>query len=284
MVMSPIHWFGGKSARVKKLLPLIPYHYRYVEVFGGGASLLLGKQPVPVEVYNDLDSGLVNFFRVLRDEAKYARLCKLAALTPYSREEYNYCLDTYQAVDDDVERAYRWFITARNSFGGLFGESWGVNGMDSKRGMAGRVSAYLSAIDRLPEVHHRLMRVVIEHNTWERIVEVYDNSETFMYFDPPYVPGTRREGKYKHEMTLEDHERLVDTLLRIQSKCMLSGYEHDVYKPLDDAGWARRTFDVVCSAAARTKATGIQGRGACLKNQGRMEVVWMNYKPGQVTV
>lgn len=59
---SPIRWLGGKGLIVAKLLPLIPPHRIYVEPFGGGANLLLAKEPSLVEVYNDLDSGLVNFF------------------------------------------------------------------------------------------------------------------------------------------------------------------------------------------------------------------------------
>ncbi|WP_414647656.1 DNA adenine methylase, partial [Desulfurella sp.] len=37
---SPIRWFGGKSHLVKKLLNYIPKHQYYLELFGGGASLL----------------------------------------------------------------------------------------------------------------------------------------------------------------------------------------------------------------------------------------------------
>lgn len=77
---SPICWFGGKGLMVSKLLPLIPPHHIYVEVFGGGASLLFAKEPSPVEVYNDIDSGLVNFFRVLRDPEKFARFLPLGCI------------------------------------------------------------------------------------------------------------------------------------------------------------------------------------------------------------
>jgi len=62
---SPINWVGGKGNMVAKLLKYIPPHYVYVEVFGGGASLLFAKKPSPVEVYNDIDVNLVNFFRYI---------------------------------------------------------------------------------------------------------------------------------------------------------------------------------------------------------------------------
>lgn len=106
---------------VAKLLPLIPPHKIYVEVFGGGASLLFAKEPSPVEVYNDLDSGLVNFFRVLRDPGKFEKFYRKVCFTPYSREEYCFCRDTWGECKDDVERAYRWFVVARMSFSGKFG-------------------------------------------------------------------------------------------------------------------------------------------------------------------
>lgn len=40
---SPIKWLGGKFHMRNKLLPLIPKHRTYVEVFGGGAQLLFTK-------------------------------------------------------------------------------------------------------------------------------------------------------------------------------------------------------------------------------------------------
>lgn len=76
-----------------RLLPLIPPHHTYVEVFGGGAALLFNKEPSPVEVYNDIDGNLVNFFRVLRDPEKFQRFYQLLQLTPYSREEFRYCFN-----------------------------------------------------------------------------------------------------------------------------------------------------------------------------------------------
>ncbi len=68
MVNSPIRWVGGKSRFRKFIIPLIPEHTCYVEPFAGGAWILFGKPPSPVEVLNDIDQELINFFRILKHE------------------------------------------------------------------------------------------------------------------------------------------------------------------------------------------------------------------------
>lgn len=277
-VASPIYWFGGKRYLINKLLPLIPEHRTYVEVFGGAAWLLLSKPPSPVEVYNDIDSRLVNLFRVLRDPEKFAEFQRLAALTPYSREEWEWCYYHQDEGDDDVEQAWHFFVVIRQSFAGKGGD-WGYNVRDSSRGMSGVVSAYLSSIERLPEVHARFMRVQIEHDDFRNLIRRYDSPETFFYLDPPYVPTTRRGGGYRHEMSHEDHEDLVRLLLGIQGKALLSGYDNPIYKALEDAGWKRLNFEAVCHAAGRTRQSGLQGEGKVLATQKRVESVWFNYEP-----
>ncbi len=270
---SPIRWYGGKYYMVKNLVPLLPPHITYVEVFGGGAQLLFAKPPSPVEVYNDIDSGLVNFFRVLRDPRKFKRFYRLVSLTPYSREEYYFCRATWQQCKDDVERAYRWFVAVRMSFAGA-NQSWGFVVSRSFRGMAGTVSSWLSIIEMLPEIHQRVMRVQIEHRDFRDIFPLYDTSETLFYCDPPYVPETRKLRKvYPHEMTLGDHKDLVAILLNIQGMALLSGYRHPVYDPLEQAGWKRLDFSIPCRSIGVTKA--IVGKGIRTRPL-RTESVWIS--------
>lgn len=188
---SPIRYFGGKGNMTSKLLKLMPPHHTYVEVFGGGASLLFAKPPSPVEVYNDIDSDLVNLFRVLRDTDKFDRFYRLAALTPYSREEYYFCRDTYEQVEDDVERAYRFFVVARMSFSGDRKGGWKLSVTADKGRMAGTCSGWLSTIEGLPQVAARLMRVQVEHYDFRLIFKIYDTPDTLFYCDPPYLPETR---------------------------------------------------------------------------------------------
>jgi len=175
---SPICWFGGKGLLVKKLLPLIPEHKIYVEVFGGGASLLLAKDPAVsrVEVYNDLDNRLVNLFEVLRDPVGFAEFERRSVLTPLSREQFRRCRDV--VGENATERAWAFFVQQRQSFSGL-GESFGFGVSGSSRGMASSCSRWLGAVEGLPALHERLMRVQIECDDWRKILERYDSPETF---------------------------------------------------------------------------------------------------------
>ena len=82
----PVKWHGGKRYLAAKIIAHFPDHRVYVEPFGGGASVLLNKRPVEVEVYNDLDGRIVRLFRVLRDRGQ--EFAEEARLTLYSRIEF----------------------------------------------------------------------------------------------------------------------------------------------------------------------------------------------------
>jgi DNA adenine methylase len=244
----PFPWYGGKAQLASWIVPLLPDHQVYVEVFGGSGAVLFAKPPAPLEVYNDLDQGCVTFFRVLRDPALFPEFLRRAALMPYSRVEYETARVNWQDGTDLVEQALRWYIVARWSFSGNWGGTWGYDVTPNPhRPMAHHVSKWLSVVEDLPALHARIMRCLIEGDDWAAILDRYDGPNTLFYCDPPYVPDTRKPGSrhnYQHEMSPADHEALVARLLAVQGMVVLSGYDHPIYAPLTAQGWVQRRRDV----------------------------------------
>jgi len=258
-----------------KLLPLLPAHREYIEPFFGGGSIFFAKSPAKVETINDLDSAVMGFFRVLRDQPE--EFLRLAQLTQYSRELYHECCKTWQAETDPVRRAWRWWVVARQSFSGEFAQSWSSVVTKSSHSMARSASGFLSSVDRLPEVVTRLQRTQIENAPALRVLERYCTPTSLAYLDPPYIHGTRsKDHPYTHEMADADHEALVEAILRLPGRFVLSGYVHPIYEPLEAAGCIRVDFQTACHAAGKTRTSNLQGEGTGLANQPRTESVWLD--------
>lgn len=81
----------------------------------------------------------------------------------------------------------------------------------------------------------------------------------FVYCDPPYPWSTRGLTRYRYEMSPDDHQRLLDTIVRLPALVMISSYVTDQYAvALKD--WRSFTF------MATTRS-----------GQRREETVWCNY-------
>lgn len=275
---SPITWFGGKGAMAAKLRGYLHApHTTYVEVFGGGASLLFDRAPAPVEVYNDLDGRLTNLFRVLQDPDLFEVFRRRIEAIPRGKRHWEAarCLSSCPAVGE-VTRAAAFFVLARQSFGGIPGNSWGATVGSTSGGQAQSTSAWRNTVNRLPEIHDRLLRVQIDNADFRKLIRHYDRPETLFYLDPPYLPETRRDGGYACELTAADHRELLALVAMIEGMAMISGYPSDLY---DQAlgGWRRDEFRVTAKAQGNTRAIGNQGSGGLHQQRfQRTEVVWMN--------
>lgn len=195
---------------------------------------------------------------------------------PFSRELWEECNRTWVAIHDPIEQAARWYYVARCSFSGSFGSAWSASTNATCSGMTGSVARWLHALQDLPAIHARMQRVQIECCDWRIVLDRYAGPGWLAYCDPPYVHGARRSGGYAHELRDEDHQDLVQRLLAYQGAVVLSGYRTQLYAPLEAAGWQSIEIEVVCQAAGRTRANGLQGAGSAKAKQGRVEVIWRN--------
>ncbi len=263
----PFGWYGGKFSHLDWLLPLLPDCHHYCEPFAGSGAVLLNRHPSPVETYNDLDGEVVNFFRVLRENKE--RLVEAIGLTPFSREEFAMACE----ADPDVptlERARRFYVRARQVRSGLAQTAsigrWANCKNTSRAGMSGVISRWLGAVEDLPEVAERLIRVQIENRPAVDVIRLYDSPETLFYCDPPYLHSTRGDSKaYQFEMTDAQHEQLAEVLNCTHGKVAFSNYQASLLDRLFPAPKWHKTV-----SPERTTHT---------TKDKRVEVLWTNYDP-----
>lgn len=231
-----LRYYGGKFNLAPWIISHFPNHLNYVEPCGGAASVLLQKPRSPLETFNDLDSNVVNFFRVLRDQPD--ELIRKIRLTPWSREEYELSLNP---SGDDVERARRFFVAL-----------WlGMNGSSdftdkAKQGfkVATFDKCYPTELwfDALETIAQRFYRVQIENRPATGIIERFSNNDSLIYFDPPYVEETRAKNNwYGIDWNGNQlHIEAADLLRQAAGYVVVSGYACPLYTDLyERRGWQR---------------------------------------------
>lgn len=216
--LSLVPYVGGKQKLVPHLVGMMPQHIAYVEVFGGGASLLLNKPRSQIEVYNDLDGELVNLFETIR--ADIDAFLKRAEFLLYSREIYEkwYAdINASKAPEDNVERALRFWYVARSSFASHGG--WAFARSEA-RSLAVTV---VNALEELRSIHERLKTVEIDHLDFRECIQNRDAASTFFFVDPPYLETSNyRVGKF----TLDDHKALAEILTKVAGRWVMTVGDH----------------------------------------------------------
>jgi DNA adenine methylase len=258
-------WYGGKYSHLDWLLPLLPKTTHYCEPFGGSAAVLINRDPSPVETYNDVHGEVVNFFRVLRNQKD--ALVEAIGLTPFSRAEFEAAIKEPTEGLTEMERARRFYILARQVRTGLAQKAsagrWAHCLLTSRAGMAGAVSRWLGAVEDLPLIAQRLLRVQIENEPAIEVIKRFDSEETLFYCDPPYPHASRGDANaYANEMTDEQHRELAEVLRSVKGKVALSGYNCPLMDELY-GDWQRVESEEKVIHSVKTT---------------RKEVLWINYE------
>lgn len=180
----------------------------YVEVFGGGGSVLLNKERSVREVLNDKNGNLINLYRVVREQPEELKDRLLYVL--HNREDFKIAQRRLAQFPpaDPIQQAADFYQVVRQSYAG--------NGKQFSP-VARSMWAGFPAIDR---VAGRLQGVTLEIEDFETIFQRYDSPTTFFYIDPPYFftedyyPG--------HIFLRSDHQRLAAILLNVDGLWLLS--------------------------------------------------------------
>lgn len=245
----PLKTHGGKSYLADKIIALMPPRCKnpnkpdpkdtgwlhYVEPYFGGGAVLLAQNPEGIsEVANDINGTLMNFWRILSNPNTFEKMYQCLLSVPFSQWEYIASSDLknfrYQSVPV-IDYAIKFLIHCRQSLSGRMKGFAGVTRNRTRRGMNEQVSAWANSIMGLPEVHARLMRVLIFNRPAIDVIKGEDGVRTLFYLDPPYIHESRvaKDTYSVNEMSNEQHRELLTLLNGIKGKFLLSGYHSDMY-------------------------------------------------------
>lgn len=255
---------GGKRYLAKWIIEHFPQGYQdmvYLEPYCGAASVLLNKEPSLEEYINDTNKGIVNIFKAIRDTPKefIKRLKKFS----YSKESFESALQK-DGLAEGMDLALNEFILRRMSRGGLK-EAFAWSNRE-RGGKPGDVNAWETIIELLPQIADRIEYAFIFNRKALEVINAFNNENTLVYADPPYLPDTRVSKKtYKEdEMSIDDHIELLNNLIKFKGKVIISGYESTLYKKTL-AEWNMKSKKVASNASQqKTKPT-------------KTECIWINY-------
>lgn len=239
----PISYYGGKQKLCLKIIQMIPEHNLYCEPFFGGGAVFFAKDKSPVEVINDSNREVVNFYRVAQSD--FVSLEKEIRITLHSRDLHRKASVIYNNPDmfSDIKRAWALWTLATQSFSSIVDGSWGYD--IAKNATSKKIKNRRESFSE--EYAIRLQDVQIECTDAIRIIESRDSKDAFFYLDPPYFNSDC--GHYDG-YTKDDFELLLKTCSRLKGKFLLSSYPSDLLATYAKKHhWTQESLELTVSVA-----------------------------------
>ncbi len=258
---TPTSYYGGKQNLVTTILPLIPEHTTYTETFVGGGAIFWAKPKSEVEIINDYNRELINFYECVQNS--YVELEKMVRISLHSRSLHNDATVVYNNphMFTRIKRAWAVWVLAAQSFSSMLDGTWGydkIKGSTSQKITTKRDSFTI-------DLSIRLQNVQIECTDALRVITSRDHIKAFHYCDPPYFNSDC--GHYDG-YSKEDFIMLLELLSKVEGKFLLSSYPSDVLQEFTkDNNWSVLTLEQKVSVA---NGTGKPGKK-------KIEVLTANY-------
>lgn len=246
---------GGKWRIADWIISNFPEHRVYVEPFFGSGGVFFNKTPAYIETINDLNGDIVNLFRVCREYPD--KLIRLIEMTPFSRDEFKAC---YSRSDNPIEQARRTLVRYHQSFGTSNSTKNSWRNVQTYGGP--RCATMWNCLPKIiADSCCRLKDAQIENVDAVELIQRYNDENTLIYCDPPYLQSLRKKNMYAFEMDDNAHIELLYALKSSKSKVVLSGYDNELYNNLLKDWHTAEKITTVQSGKHRT------------------EKLWMNFNP-----
>jgi len=239
---TPISYYGGKQRMAKEIIGMIPKHVLYAEPFFGGGAVFFAKPQSLVEVINDRNREVTNFYE--QTKVNFEKLNEMIQNTIHSRTAHAKAAVIYENADlfNDTERAWAFWVQTNMSFGCAIGAGFGYD-LEGKTAI--KIKNKKFRFDAA--LKERMSLVTVENTDALRVIQSRDKSTSFFYCDPPYPNSV--QGHYGG-YTLKDFEDLLKVLSKIKGKFLLSSYSYEILdKYIKKNGWKTKHIEMTLSAS-----------------------------------
>ena len=259
-----IPYYGGKWELSKQLVPMLPVHIRYIEVFAGGLSMFFRKKRVNSNIVNDFDNDIVNLYVAIAE--KFDEFSNHVYWIPRSRKLFaDYqakILSTKSEIEiPDAKRAAMYYYVIKNAFNKNV-----YNVLSKAEGR--KTNWHTGLIEELKWSRKMIDGVIVENLDFRELVKRYEPQKgDCWYLDPPYVVAGEKKNYYFHDFTKNDHDALKDVCDQIHennAKFMVSYDNRQVIKDLFKDYFVNEIKTVYSGSADKKE---------------RIELVITNYEP-----
>ncbi len=244
-IRPPFNMPNGNWPMASWIIDNFPKDYEecdFLDPFCGASTILINKNKSKTETINDLDTGIIQIFRALRDEGD----CFINKIkrTTCSDRVFNRELNKEEKIKKDyMDHAFNEFVLRRMSRGG------------SKKSFASLdKTTWANNIKELKQISKRIQDTYILNQDVFEILEPFNKEDTFLYCDPPPMPASDYETK-EFEMSTDEHITFLNKLEKFRGKVLISAPMSAVYRRLPKENWK------------------------CIKNKNKAKCLWINYKP-----
>lgn len=234
---SPIRWAGSKKKILNEMLNAFkPGKDNYIECFLGSGVVLINvlknndKLKYKNFYVNDINSNIINFYKLLQKDPEYLIKHIVELVILYNnydmaeKQEYYYKLREQFNNEKDLDsKSIMFYFLMKTGFNGVYRE----NKAGKFNVPFGRKEKIVVNEDYLADLS-RLIKPVkfynMDYNAFlDKINKAGKINNSFMYFDPPYLPDDLLISQKQELYTKEafDHREFVNRIIELESKYVM---------------------------------------------------------------
>jgi len=208
-----IKWSGGKGDEITKFIQHIPNDYdSYLEPFVGGGALYFKLEPNKA-VITDVHIELIDFYKAIKNNKS---LDIYNFMTNHPNDEITYYnIRNNMEINDYLDNAKRFYYQRKTCYRGMLR----YNSSGKFNIPFGRYKTYNYELLNDKRYETLLSNTIVECKDYSYIFDNFNNSNNFMFLDPPYDSEFTNYGYCSFGK--EEHKKLAEYFKNTKIRCLM---------------------------------------------------------------